>query len=411
MDTLIPRDHQMALQQKWRSANRVLYHVADAPAHGLRFHTGVEDDFPGGHPEDTPMEELLQSLMSKQISYYFGKLHSSTDKMVEEMNLITAAVGRPNYVQLDDITRVGVDGMMVTITDSLSSSIFKSISSSARSDSEELDPTKMRSCVYSDAEPDWETVPTFTIHKYIMTLPSSIEELVEAEDDFGCVEAIPIVKRTKVPPYAFSKGALRAASKGMEISDDGSEARVVHKESLSTKTRHTTQEAYEKDMAGHRAATFLAQEFNKAAAGAGLGSIPRVEYVEASVCQYLDKPSRAYFSQEGLVHGTWEKYNSNAGFVEPIPSRRAGVDHSAVQCFTHWTYEVTNGEMMTADCQGAYDSGTNTFRLTDPAIHSKALDRFDKTNLGGDGMNRFFRSHVCNDYCRSLSLAVHHPTS
>jgi hypothetical protein len=43
--------------------------------------------------------------------------------------------------------------------------------------------------------------------------------------------------------------------------------------------------------------------------------------------------------------------------------------------------------------------------VADPAIHCiDAVHRFGETNLRQDGMDGFFKSHVCNDICRELGL-------
>lgn len=61
---------------------------------------------------------------------------------------------------------------------------------------------------------------------------------------------------------------------------------------------------------------------------------------------------------------------------------------------------------MVVDCQGVYDSSTNTFTLTDPAIHTKKSYScgFGGTNLMNVGFDKFFATHVCNGCCHRLSL-------
>ena len=81
------------------------------------------------------------------------------------------------------------------------------------------------------------------------------------------------------------------------------------------------------------------------------------------------------------------------------------MDHSAVQAYSHWTHHVTDGKIMVVDCQGAFDAGSRTFNLTDPAVHCTDMTRFDRTNLGGEGMRRFFSTHKCNDHCRTLGIS------
>lgn len=386
---------KVATDMDWQSATRILYHIGDYPCHGSQYHDGVADGLPGGHPGDTPPGQLLDILMGRQVMYFFGRLTRHTDKMIREFNKLCGK----EYIVVDDLSSTGAAGMMTSITQSVTTGMRETLSGTRKSGSSD-GAARVRAVVLSNAEPVWSTVPVETMHKYQMTLPTSIEELVEADDDFGCVSPVPILKETKVCDHAFAKGGLRAASKALEIDERGREIRVVHKESLSLDSKRLTQEAYEKDLAGHRAATFLAQEFNRVGASLGMA---RVEYVEASVCQFLVRRGKAYFAQEGLVDGEWEKYNSNCGFLEPNPSK-AGVDHSAVQAFSHRTHHITEGAIMIVDCQGSYNRRTNTFTLTDPAVHCTDLTRFDATNLGAEGMKKFFKTHRCNDHCSALGI-------
>jgi hypothetical protein len=56
----------------WTSQNRLLFHIADAPCHGCRFHNGVTDKFPQGDKFGRRIEDLLSSLrMDCKITKYF----------------------------------------------------------------------------------------------------------------------------------------------------------------------------------------------------------------------------------------------------------------------------------------------------------------------------------------------------
>ena len=74
----------------------------------------------------------------------------------------------------------------------------------------------------------------------------------------------------------------------------------------------------------------------------------------------------------------FEKYNGNHGLCMPSPTP-SGTDHSAVQAFSHWTYEESRHEIMVVDCQGVFcphpEEG-GTFLLTDPAVHSDDVMKF-----------------------------------
>ena len=184
---------KVASDQDWASATRVLYHVADAPCHGRQYHTGVGDDYPDGHPKDTPAEQLMAALKRQQIIYFFGRLDPSTDTMIREFNKLMP--GAEPFVTVEEIS---ADTMMTSITKSVAISMSRSVSSSWKSGSSELDPKYMREVVLNEAEPDWDALPVETVHKYAMTEPTSIKELVDADDDFGCVSSLPTVIYTKV---------------------------------------------------------------------------------------------------------------------------------------------------------------------------------------------------------------------
>jgi hypothetical protein len=68
-------------------STRLLLHIADAPCHGRAFQTAAaaartSDRYPDGDPLGRSVEELLGQLAAKQVFYYFGRINSSTDRMV-----------------------------------------------------------------------------------------------------------------------------------------------------------------------------------------------------------------------------------------------------------------------------------------------------------------------------------------
>ncbi len=105
-----------------------------------------------------------------------------------------------------------------------------------------------------------------------------------------------------------------------------------------------------------------------------------------------------------ILGGEIVKWNGNAGFVNF--KETADVVHA----FTHWTWHVTNGELMVADAQGMWDPDKQQYLLFDPAIHSRSTMskwRFGRTNLGQKGMQMVFMGHRCNAMCKHLGLRSH----
>jgi hypothetical protein len=64
------------------SMTRVLVHIADAPCHGTKYHTLSGDSHPGGDPHGLKSAELLRGLRQLGVSYKFGRINESTDRMV-----------------------------------------------------------------------------------------------------------------------------------------------------------------------------------------------------------------------------------------------------------------------------------------------------------------------------------------
>jgi hypothetical protein len=63
---------------------RLLFHITDAPAHGLAYHAPtVSDRFPEGDPERRNLRFILSSLAGMDIDYTFVRITSSTDKMID----------------------------------------------------------------------------------------------------------------------------------------------------------------------------------------------------------------------------------------------------------------------------------------------------------------------------------------
>lgn len=68
---------------------RMLFHIADAPAHGLQFHEiRVSDRYPEGDPEGKDPRRLLRQLALQEIDYTFVRITSSTDMMLDVFHKI-----------------------------------------------------------------------------------------------------------------------------------------------------------------------------------------------------------------------------------------------------------------------------------------------------------------------------------
>ncbi|ELP92474.1 elongation factor 2 kinase, putative [Entamoeba invadens IP1] len=106
-----------------------------------------------------------------------------------------------------------------------------------------------------------------------------------------------------------------------------------------------------------------------------------------------------FFFVEPLLSGEFLKFNSNNGDV--------WIDtfHASLHAFSHWTWVVSNHQLLVADLQGVFQD--KWFYLTDPAVLSSTDDEFkySPTNLGEEGIQRFFKTHRCNQVCIGLGIS------
>ena len=99
------------LNLSWQKKNRVLIHIADAPAHGSRFHDFLpssysSNDYYASYNDKDPrglvMEDLIAKIKKMEIDYSFGKINNSTDAMIKEFR----AIGGDNFVRCGDMAHV-----------------------------------------------------------------------------------------------------------------------------------------------------------------------------------------------------------------------------------------------------------------------------------------------------------------
>eukprot|EP00981_Chlorochromonas_danica_P010743 scaffold3371_cov190-Ochromonas_danica.AAC.1 len=261
-------------------------------------------------------------------------------------------------------------------------------------------------------EPDWDGIDMEGVIVFNMTTPMSMEAMVNEATD-RCVHDTHVIDDSfaMIAKIPFAKGALRAAHYGRLIKTNGREQivqNVVLKFALADKDQHATRLPYERFLVCHRTAYFMAKEFNRINKGRNW---PRVEYAEAKILQLMTRwPNPPFVICEDRIPRdvVFEKYNSNTGYCAPCPTAQ-NTNHEIIQAFSHWSYEVTNKHLMIVDCQGGfmkrlYYGIDDVFFLSSPAIHCVNVLKYGRTNLGEKGFEYFFKSHQCNDYCRTLGL-------
>jgi len=183
------------------------------------------------------------------------------------------------------------------------------------------------------------------------------------------------------------KGAMRTAYRMNDLSNAGD---FVAK---SCSVPGFSQADYFSDVVMQGTCIQLASAYNKR------GTPKKATFLEAFLIERVNKPGKPLMACEKRLKGEWVKFNNNDGFVSPD-------DRNTPQSFSHFTHYYTEGKLMVVDIQGVIIKGQQgeIYIYTDPQIHSIDRRGYGKGNCGREGMERFFRTHKCNDICVGLKL-------
>jgi len=87
------------------------------------------------------------------------------------------------------------------------------------------------------------------------------------------------------------------------------------------------------------------------------------------------------------------------------------------QAFSHFSYVVSGKKRLVCDIQGVYDKRANLMRISDPVVHyynrRKEHRRcvHGRTDLGWEGIDKFFSTHECSELCKLVVLGLRTPRS
>lgn len=411
----------------WKADNRLLIHIGDAPCHGIKFHGGISSDhFPEGDPKGLQVEDLLAQFMVLNIKYAFARINYKTDQMINQFNLICSNYAKSSrneklkeFMDTSYITTLPeseISSMMYFVSQFTAKNYWESASTTASTDSSSSgkdDKDALRQFEYVTSEPDWNSVTEEKVCQYRMMMPATLEELVFAPmdksvKDFPELELLSV----KVAPAPFAKGVEKVAFYARvsepptdPASSEGVMIPYVCKELLKAKAKHRTKAKYEIAVSCQRAATMFASLFNSQKPK----DCPKIVFADIRIIQLNTRwPEQPYALLEkrldSAANSKYEKFNNNNGGVVLNPTPH-GTNHAAVQAFSHFTYCRSGEQLIVVDCQGIYyEQPEQLFYLTDPVVHCNNIFRFGGTNFGQQGIDMFFRTHVCNSICASLQL-------
>jgi hypothetical protein len=111
----------------WQGSDiQIVYHIADAPAHGLKYHNeDVEDRFPNGDPDKVDPLELMSEMSVSGMYYTFVRITNTTDKMIN----LFSTVYEPSRFKVINLATHGTSGFRDSIVSNLDSTLTQYISS------------------------------------------------------------------------------------------------------------------------------------------------------------------------------------------------------------------------------------------------------------------------------------------
>ncbi|KAK0654343.1 hypothetical protein QBC41DRAFT_386492, partial [Cercophora samala] len=432
---------QGALGASWKSQNRCIIHITDAPAHGRTLHdfSDLQDRYaePGSEPHGLTHSSILQQMIDKNIHYSLLRINNSTDRMAyafyqayapfsTDSSLLVSnkyavdcrrplpasPVTRQNVKLLELELGVSYHSLCKLVVQSVTLSVTNSATVHPCADSGFTVTPARRSLLFSSTNtarrvpvslssnletgpPQWET-PGWLNEKTKFVAYSTevlahddrmLDKMLDSHTSFNFQCTDLVVSMRKTP---FSKGAMRSAFYARS---------GVSRRKLVVKTYLRQGKTFM-----HLIDDMLAQALCKAFALEFNTMLPEQYSLDFIVVTCLTRLSDAgegdaqCMSLEPLIKGEYTKYNSNNGWVN-----KGKPDHpifQAAQAFSHFTFERSRGNFMVTDLQGVGRV------LTDPALQT--LDRgylpLSGGNLSIDGFYWFFSTHECNSVCSQLGL-------
>ena len=184
-----------------------------------------------------------------------------------------------------------------------------------------------------------------------------------------------------IAPKPFSQGAMRAT---FAVFNETSNERLVAKCYMNPGPRYNSREALLGDLRSRALSKSMTEKFNRRR--------PReapLYFVQSSLMRITVEGTETLMTVEPFIAGEYRKESNNRSFA------REGSD--VAQAFTHFTHDVSGGDVMVVDIHGVREA------LTDPQVHSKR-QIFGRGNMGPKGFDSFFMVHQCNHICKSLQL-------
>jgi hypothetical protein len=130
------------------------------------------------------------------------------------------------------------------------------------------------------------------------------------------------------------------------------------------------------------------------------GDVVRDDEKEVSSAVLVERFARHSCHKFNSNTGWWPKYFKDH---EKAYKKKHWID--VMQAVSHFSYHVSNGELVVCDFTGAFFDQSSDLVLIDPVILSRS-ERWGATDLGSIGISTFFSQHKCNAFCQGKKWII-----
>ena len=358
----------------------MLIHIADYPCHGKQYHNIMDDSFPNGDPAGTSHEEMMSQVVKHNIQYSFGYIEkSTTDQMISIFNASLRNLSKQRLlIRQFDATKPSEVG----------DAAYRAVSASILAE-EVSKKASIRDYTVVKSTPNWSALPTRDGKK---TAPIGPASLIDLQQGISIQPpSVPFQFKCAANPFEDGEEGLV-----FQAYDVRSNRNIVLKQFKYEGEQQNTLDVYLKVLEVHAIASTYAREFS--AEKQKPSDVPEIEFIHTDVVESSEAVSKnRYYIFQPYIEGKFEKFNNNQGLVLKSPMS------DYLQAFSHYSWIKSGKSLLICDLQGVSSQGKVV--LSDPAIHHKGRGgKYGATDRGLVGIEAFFKTHRCNDMCKSLRL-------
>ena len=339
----------------------------------------MDDGHPHGDRDGITHQQMMAKVRDLEVDYWFGYiLRQNTDRMISIFS---------DYLQQISNQRLLIRQFDAMQPAEVRASIHRSVSASIYG-SESAKKAKMRKYKINTVIPDWHSTSLF--ESYGQKTPAvGVKSLLDLQAGLSLEQpSIPIT--FKCAPDPFAEGTECLVYHGFDFTNRRA---VVLKKFKREGKEFNSLDCYMREVEVRTVCTSYANQFNYEKC-----KPPGSVTVEVTPVDVVSCAGQDHYLLEAFLGGKVEKYSNNTGLV---CSRSP---HSELlQAFSHFTWVASGKSLVICDLQGV-NSEANHVTLTDPAIHSLSAGCYGPTDLGQQGVQSFFKTHLCGDICRAMRL-------